>query len=197
MAGDVVFTFGHEASSIRREEALRTLDILDKGYKEANAEGINEFFGRVFLDSPETYIIGTAPNEFFKGKEAIKSQIISDWQNWGQLGLDVAKGIYTYRDNLCWFYVDGTVSMEVDVDVCMDELAQSAKDVLKAGNPDRQACLSLVREMTATINEIAFGKVFEWPIRLTGVLVWDGATFKIAQLHYSFPTSQFPDERVR
>lgn len=197
MTGDVVFTFGNETSQVRREEALRTLDVYGKAYQNSDSMDINTFFARVFLDSPETYVVGTAPDEFFKGREAIKAHIVSEWENWGQLGLDVAKGVYTYRDSLCWFYVDGVVSMEIDVDTCVDDFAQTAKETLNSANPDRQACLSLVREMVATVSEVAFGKVFEWPIRLTGVMVWDGSTFKIAQLHYSFPTSQFPDERVR
>lgn len=197
MTGDVVFTFGNDTSSVRREEALRTLEVFANGYKNTDSMDIDSFFGRVFLDSPETYIVGTAPEEFFKGKQAIKTQILSEWENWGQLGLDVTKGVFTYRDTLCWFYVDGIVSMEIDVDTCVDDFAKSAKETLNSENPDRQACLSLVREMVDTVSEIAFGKVFEWPIRLTGVMVWDNTTFKIAQLHYSFPTSQFPDERMR
>jgi hypothetical protein len=197
MTGDVVFTFDNDSMIVRREEALRTLEVFAGGYKNTESMDIDSFYSRVFLDSPETYIIGTAPEEFFKGKQAIKTHILSEWENWGHLGLDVAKGVYTYREALCWFYVDGIVSMEIDVDTCVDDFAKSSKEILNSANPDRQACLSLVREMVNTVSEVAFGKVFEWPIRLTGVMVWDNTTFKIAQLHYSFPTSQFPDERVQ
>ena len=197
MANDVVFNFGNESSSIKREEAVRLMDIYSKGYANADFDSIDTFISRVFSNSPDAYIVGTSAEEFAKGRSAITAQVKSDWENWGDLSLDVQSGIYSYQDTVCWFSIDGTVSMEIDLDACIDQLGQTAKETLKNDQPDRQACLSLAREMVDTVCEVAMGKNFIWPIRLTGVMAWEDTNFKIVQLHFSFPTSKFPDERIK
>jgi hypothetical protein len=53
----------------------------------------------------------------------------------------------------------------------------------------------IIRQGALTLTEAQKGATYIWPFRFTAVLVRRKRLWRFHQVHFSFPTTQFPDVR--
>ena len=175
---------------------------FQQGYLDRDLDAVDKFMD-LFYDEGIMEVIGTdayvkGKGEWCLDKNALKKIVYSDWQNWGDLRLDVDNLKVHVNGQTAWFATTGTVSRTMEPAqsyknflgylkwVTENEPAVSAKDKL----------LDVLRGGIITMAEAEQGATYIWPIRLTAVLIKENDRWRFCQMTFSFPTIYPPDIRL-
>lgn len=182
-------------------EVLKINELLKKfqaGYTERNLEKADEFVEELFVNSEDTYILGTATGEFCMGIEGVRSLIKGDWEYWGDVKIDLDNADISVEGDVAWFALKGSVRYSFEdtpdrYDRYVDSMMERAEDT--SLSPKQR--ITYINWLLALTYHQREGKHREylWPMYLSGVLLKNGETWRIAHLKFSLPSSNYPDER--
>jgi len=187
------------------EEITKIKEVIhgfQKGYLDRDLDAVEKFMD-LFCDEGILEVIGTDAHVKGKGewcldKNALKKIVHSDWENWGDLRLDLDNLTIHINGYAAWFATAGTVSRTM-------EPAQSYKNFLgylkwvTENEPEVSAkdkLLDILRGGLITLAEAEQGATYIWPIRLTAVLIKENDLWRFCQMTFSFPTIYPPDIRL-
>jgi len=180
------------------EEMLELVEKFQEGYITRNVENLDEFLS-IFTDNVE--IIGTngsypGKDEWYLNKEGARELIQGDWEDWGNLRIDVEEIRIHESGNVGWLSIPATVSKCIGEDNYQSYL-EYVKDYLKTSEVSaKQKLLNILRGGTNTVFELNRGEKFVWPIRITAVAIKEDSGWKFTQMCFSFSTIYFPDVRI-
>jgi len=184
-------------------EGVRSvLQSLQDGYTHRDAARLEEAMA-LFVDDAQLEVIGTnalttGQGEWCLGPLAARELVESDWSGWGDLCLDVAGARIHVRGDVAWLATEATVTQEYTQACTYEEEMRYLRDLLDDQAPPRQRLTELVRNGLDVLLEAgdASGR-WVWPLRFTAVLVRNAGRWRFHQMHFSFPTTRFPDVTVR
>lgn len=169
-----------------------------EGYRKKSAEGAVAFVEELFVLGEGTSVLGTGTGELFLGSQQIKKLISDDWQYWGSVDIDCENARFNLMGETAWFMATGTVKYSFeDTPERYESYVNFVKK--KAEEPE----LSPKRKL-AFINWVLAltyhqrpqkRREYLWPMHLSGVFLKEEQGWKIAQLQFSLPKGDFPDER--
>ena len=174
------------------------LQAFQEGYVHRDVNQLDAFME---LFTPDVEIIGTngtkpGAQEWYTSRDAARELVKGDWEGWGDLRLEMESvNIQTHGD-VGWIAVPATVT-EIIGDENYASYLDHVKEFIETSSlPPEQKLLSILRGGTNTVYELRRGAKFVWPLRLTAVVVRQVAGWQFGQVHFSFPTTHFPDERI-
>lgn len=182
-------------------EVLKINELLKKfqaGYRERNLEKADEFIEELFVNSEDTYILGTATGEFCMGMDGVRSLIKGDWEYWGDLEIDLDNTNITVEGDIAWFTLKGSVKYSFEdtpdrYDRYVASIMERAEDT-SLSPKQRITYINWLLSLTYHQRE-GKHRDYLWPMDLSGVLLKSGETWRIAHLKFSLPRSNYPDER--
>jgi hypothetical protein len=180
------------------QEIHALLETFQEGYIRRDVSTLEPFME---LFTPDLEVIGTnavtpGKDEWHIGRESAREIFKGDWESWGDLILDLDSATIKVHENTGWIAVPATVTMTIG-DENYSWFLNFIKDFIdKSTLPPEQKLHYILRGGTNTVYELSRGEKFVWPLRLTAVVVREADTWKFAQLHFSFPTTNFPDVRI-
>jgi hypothetical protein len=184
------------------QDVRSVLQSLQDGYTHRDAARLDEAMA-LFVDDAELEVIGTSASasgqgEWCLGPLAARELVESDWSGWGDLSLDVAGARIYVRGDVAWLATEATVTQEFGQTETYEEEIEYLRDLLDREAPPRQRLTELVRNGLDVLLEAEEARAsWVWPLRFTAVLVRDAGCWRFHQMHFSFPTTRFPDVTVR
>lgn len=182
----------------QHSEVREVLHKFQEGYTERNQEKVDEFMGELFVNGDEIYAVGTATGELFLGFDQVKDLIKSDWEYWGDVNINWENARIDIKDDTAFFASRGTVKyIFEDTTEKFDRHINFIKNkVEEMGLTPRQKITYMNWFLSLVYHQREDSKrEYLWPVRLSGVMVKDDGRWKIVNLKFSMPKSNFPDER--
>lgn len=177
---------------------LALLDAFQAGYTARDIGKIDTFMGLFTEDAEVIGTNGSFPGEaeWYLDRSGAAELVRGDWESWGDVALDIGRARIQRRGGVGWLSVPATVTKRIG-----EENYQSYLEYVKSymETPDlsaKQKLLNILRGGTNTLFELNRGETFIWPVRITAVVVEDGAGWRFAQMTFSFSTTYFPDVRL-
>jgi hypothetical protein len=99
-----------DAPDIVRRPVIDALRDFQDGYTKRNVNTLHAFMRRIIPAGKDCLIMGTEPGEWIRGHERIEDFIRSDWQNWGDVRLDVDAPEISSAGDVAWLATSGTVT---------------------------------------------------------------------------------------
>jgi len=181
-----------------QEEIRQLLQIFQDGYIHRDLSQVDLFME---LFTPDAEVIGTngvkpGVDEWYMDRSSARELIAGDWEDWGDLRLDLDSMSIHSRGDVGWVATSATVTKLIGA-----ENYSSYLEFIKTfiDNPDigaEQKLLYILRGGTNTVYELRRGEKFVWALRFTAVVVREADGWKFAQMNFSFPTVYFPDVRL-
>lgn len=183
----------NEKSEIR--EILRQ---FQNGYTERDIEKVDTFVEELFIMKEDTCVLGTGTGELFLGLGQVKSLIKNDWKYWGDIKIDL-ENVYIDNDNtVAWFATTGNVKYIFEnTQEKYDSYLNFIKNKTEESEINPKQKITFINWVLALAYHQRLDKKREylWPLRLSGVLLKDNGKWKFANIHFSIPKANFPDER--
>lgn len=176
------------------------LQKLQDGYTKRDEAELDALM-ELFVPGDELEVIGTntvAPGhgEWCRGQEATRALIKNDWEDWGDVVFDVQGAHITVNGNVAWLATTARVTRTLPAESGYDYFSAFAAKTLEQQDMDaRTKMLDIVRLGSDVLLELQQGETFVWPFRFTAVAVKNGEHWRFHQMHFSYPTTRFPDVR--
>ena len=91
-------------------EVRQALRGFQDGYTRRDLNQLGAFMRQHFPRINDCLVMGTEPGEWIRGHERIEKFIRNDWQNWGDVRLDVDAPLISTVGDVAWLATAGTVS---------------------------------------------------------------------------------------
>lgn len=181
----------NEKSEIR--EILRQ---FQNGYTERNIEKVDVFVEELFKD--DTCVLGTGTGELFLDLEQVKGLIKDDWKYWGDIKIDLDNAYIDNEKTVAWFATTGNVKYTFkNTQEKYDSYLNFIKNKTEETEINPKQKITFINWVLALAYHQRLDKKREylWPLRLSGVILKDNGKWKFANIHFSIPKANFPDER--
>lgn len=180
-------------------EVMKTLEILKDGYQKKDPTLANEYLKKLFLDDDSIYVLGTATEELCPGLEEVKDLLSSDWQYWGDVTYDLEQAIIQINGKTATFALPGNVKYTFEhTPSRYDNYVDFMNDAVNNESMNDEEKISFVNwAMALTYHQYNEDKRnYFCPLRLSGIMLKENDTWKIASCHFSMPQGVFPDQRL-
>lgn len=184
-----------------RDEILALLQIFQEGYSQrdlANLDAFMELFGPDdVLEVIGTNAVTPGDGEWCKGNAAVRSLVEGDWEQWGDVVLDLdAVQIFTEGD-VAWLATAGTVTDVIKADYKYEGFVNFVEAVLEdEEESNKSKMLEITRLGNSLISSLLLPETYVWPFRFTAVVVKSEGEWRFHQMQFSFATTGAPDERI-
>ena len=181
-----------------QQDIFTLLRAFQEGYTRHDVNQLDAFME---LFTPDVEIIGTngiqpGAGEWYTSRDAARELVKGDWEGWGDLRLEMASASIQTHGDVGWIAVPATVTEIIGAENYASFLKYIKEFIETSPLPPEQKLNYILRGGTNTVYELRRGATFVWPLRLTAVVVRQTAGWQFAQVHFSFPTTHFPDERI-
>ncbi|HUL39852.1 MAG TPA: hypothetical protein VLU38_06140 [Methanomassiliicoccales archaeon] len=183
------------------EQVRRTLQKLQEGYLKRNLASLDYYVKELFPPDGKVTLIGTSgmlpeDGEWPRNREGAKKVLESDWRNWGDVYFNVASANVVVVGDVGWVESNGFVEKVLpDQQVCENHL-KYVKAVVDGDLSAKEKVAEIARGASNVVMEMMLGERYVWPMRFSAVLQRIEGRWLFRQLHFSFPTTRFPDERL-
>jgi hypothetical protein len=187
---------------IAEEDQVRNaLQKLQEGYLKRNVASLDYYIKELFPSDGKVSIIGTSgmlPEdlEWPRSRDGAKKMLESDWRNWGDVYFNVASAEVKVVGDVAWIESNGFVEKVMpDQQVCENHL-KYVKAVVEGDLSAKEKVAEIARGASNVVMEMMMGERYIWPMRFSAVLESIERKWFFRQMHFSFPTTRFPDERL-
>jgi len=179
------------------------IDVLEKfqlGYDERNLDNVDMLMAEVFSERQDLLTLGTSTGEVCIGREEVKRLIHDDWKGWGDFKIDIESAKIFSDENAAWFYADCTVkyTFEDADDKEFKRYGDYIREIIDKEDATSKQKLSFLNwALGLHFHQRRSGKREHlWPSELSGMVVKENDSWKIATLHFALAKPNFPDERL-
>ncbi len=103
----------NKASSSEIKSITATISKLQQAYKLRDVSKVDDCINNT-IDSTSIFILGTNPNEIFRGKQGASNLLWGDWKYWGDVRFDLNRlFVDTIGHNMAYVVFPGTVKIDV------------------------------------------------------------------------------------
>lgn len=107
--------FNYPASNIsktNKQAIAETLKAFQDGYESRDVSKIGDCIART-IDTTSIFILGTNPNEIFKGKNGAQALLFGDWSWWGNVRYDIGR-LYADQitDSVAYVALPGNIRLD-------------------------------------------------------------------------------------
>jgi hypothetical protein len=180
------------------DEIRLLLQTFQEGYARRDVNQVDSFM-ELFVAEAE--VIGTngvkpGVDEWYMDRHSARELVEGDWQDWGDVRLDLDSMSIHSRADVGWVAASATVTQIIGDENYASYLEFVKKYIERPDLSAEQKLLNILRGGTNTVYELRRGEKFVWALRFTAVVVLEAAGWKFAQMNFSFPTIYFPDVRL-
>lgn len=177
------------------------LSEFQYGYIAKDLTGVDAFIQKMFgKKSDNAQIIGTDSRgpmtpEWCNGAIGIREIIVSDWEGWGDLRIDIS-GATIHVDidgKFSWVGMAGTLKSKYDsADVYLEGLKNIKTILSEEKLSPKLKLLKIEEDMGAKLFGAERGDEYVWPVKISAVLKNENNEWFFKQIHFSFPANIYP-----
>jgi hypothetical protein len=178
-------------------EIKALLTLFQEGYTHRDLQQLDSFMGLFTADVEVVGTNGVQPGEYewYLTRDTARALVKGDWEEWGDLKLDIETASVHSRGEVGWVATTATVTQTIKKENYALYLKFVKEFIETSELPAEEKLHYILRGGTNTVYELNRGEVFTWPLRFTAVVVREQDQWKFAQVNFSFPTVYFPDVR--
>jgi hypothetical protein len=190
-----------KARTTDEEQVRQTLQKLQDGYLKRNVASLDYYMRELFPSDGHVTIIGTSgllpeDTEWPRHSGGARKLLENDWRNWGDVYFNVAVAKIRVAGDVAWVESNGFVEKVMpDEQVCENHL-KYVKAVVDGDLSAKEKVAEIARGASNVVMELMMGERYVWPMRFSAVLEMSEGRWVFRLLHFSFPTTRFPDERL-
>jgi len=183
-------------------EIIEILNKFQKGYTDRDITKVDEYVNELFIDSDGISVIGTSAikqsdEEWCLGVNAVSNIIRDDWKYWGEVLFDIENANITFEENVAIVSMTGNVSEEMKKENYYNYRLSLVKETLENINKSsKDKLFEINKEISDTLNETEKGELYNWPLRVSIILIKKNNGYKIIQVHFSYPITSYPQVRI-
>ena len=180
------------------DEIRRLLQQFQDGYAQRDMSQVEPFMASFLADAEVIGTNGIEPGveEWYQGRDAARELVAGDWASWGDLRLNLPGASIRVRGEVGWIAAAATVTQTIGPENYAEFLTFVKEFIDDADLPAERKVHYILRGGANTVYDLRRGERFVWPLRLTAVVARQADGWKFGQLHFSFPTTFFPDVRL-
>ena len=188
-------------SASEPEEVRKALQVLQDAYLKRNANRIDYVAKEIFPKDGQMSIIGTSG--ILPGKEewpldvkGAQEMVLSDWRSWGDVYFNVSGASIKVADQVAWLESSAFVEKVLPAEQVCENHLKYIRTLIDGSMPAPEKVAEIARGASNVVQEMIKGDRYIWPMRFTAVLQKVDGKWVFRQMHFSFPTTRFPDERL-
>lgn len=108
---DAPYSLGNSPDSVRME-IIDQLRLFQDGYSKRDSKNIDNFMQSLYSEN-NILILGTMPNEVYKGYEKATQLVKSDWESWGDCRFAIDSANISSFGKTAWFSARGYVEFDM------------------------------------------------------------------------------------
>lgn len=180
-----------------QDEIRALLQSFQEGYTRRDLTRIDAFMKLFTADAEVIGTNGARPGveEWYVGRASAQQLVEGDWQDWGDLRLDLDEVSIHSQGIVGWVAASANVTQTIGPENYASYLDFVRKFLDESQLGAEEKLLYILRGGTSTLYELRRGDKFIWPLRFTAVVLCEADGWKFAQMTFSFPTIYFPDVR--
>jgi len=181
-------------------EQLKTiLETLKQCYIERDKDNIDKLSKLLFCERRTPIIMGTSNNELCFGVQECEKLFLSDWKDWGNVGIEVENAVYGSCGRYVWFHVPASVEF------CFENNADTyaafmnmTMEIVNGNKTPLSKAGDFLWLLTHLLHDRPSGeRKYDWDMTITGVLEDVESQLKIRIMQFSMPVlSAYPDVRI-
>ena len=188
-----------EAAEVR--VVRNTFRALQKAYAKHDIKSLDSLVSDLFPPDGEVTIIGTSgmlpmEHEWPVEVKGARALIEGDWRGWGSVYWDVHGARIKVVGEVAWLDATAFVEKDLSKEEVFANHLKYIQNMLEAKVPDEEKVAEIARGASNVLMEVMKGPNFVWPMRFSAVLQRMEGRWVFRQMHFSFPTTRFPDERL-
>jgi hypothetical protein len=190
-----------KARTTDEEQVRQALQKLQDGYLKRNPASLDYYMKELFPSDGHVTIIGTSgllpeDTEWPRHSGGARKLLENDWRNWGDVYFNVAIAKIRVAGDVAWVESNGFVEKVMpDEQVCENHL-KYVKAVVDGDLSAKEKVAEIARGASNVVMELMIGERYVWPMRFSAVLQRSEGRWAFRLMHFSFPTTRFPDERL-
>lgn len=183
------------------DQVRKALQKLQDGYFKRNVASLDFYMRELFPPDGRTTIIGTSgllpeDTEWPRNSDGVRKLLENDWRNWGSVYFNVAMAKIRSVGDVAWIESNGFVEKVMsDEQVCENHL-KYVRAVVDGDLSAKEKVAEIARGASNVVMEMMMGERYIWPMRFSAVLERSEGRWVFRHMHFSFPTTRFPDERL-
>jgi hypothetical protein len=175
------------------QEVGAVLEKFQEGYTHRDLTKLDEFI-HLFEQSAEVEMIGIGAAqrgsyEWFEGIDSIKEIIQSDWENWGDVQIDVSGAKIRVHADVAWVSTTATLA-KTDLSEVLPFFVEMIKEKLEdESKPPEERMTDIALFSVNRLSDMQREVGHQWPQVITMVLTKNQPGWQIAALHWSIPAA--------
>ena len=184
-----------------REKIIKVLEEFQEGYSKRDLNKVDSFMDEIFVKDDNLLVIGTSAigvdsNEWCEGYEKVKSLIEDDWKYWGDLKLNIDKAKISLESDSACISIEGIVSEIMKNENYYNFRLDLIKQTLEKEDTSSKSKLrEILQGASDTLYETNKGEEYNWPVRISGMMVKRESRWLFSHLHFSYPITFYPPVR--
>lgn len=184
-----------------KEEIRSLVEQLQEGYHKRDFDTVDDFIRQMFCQNQDVSIIGTSAinhtsEEWCEGLDQVKQIIVDDWKYWGDFKIDFNSITLMELDNVAHLTMVGQVEETMKNESYYQYRLNLIEDVIKDDQKSMKLkLLDIMRGTADTLFETECGEDYNWPIRLSALVVKEYEQWKFKHIHFSYPITFYPPVR--
>jgi hypothetical protein len=190
-----------KARTTEAEQVRQVLQKLQDGYLKRNLASLDYYMKELFPSDGRTTMIGTSgmlPEdlEWPLSRDGVRKVLESDWRNWGDVYFNVASAKVEVVGDVAWIESNGFVEKVMSYEQVCENHLKYVRAVVDGELSAKEKVAEIARGASNVVMEMMMGERYVWPMRFSAVLERSEGRWVFRHMHFSFPTTRFPDERL-
>ena len=179
-----------------RDEIKSVLRKYQEGYSKRDLHGVETFVNELFVNEPDTFIVGTGNGEWCKGLQDIRELIQIDWEYWGDLVMDVENAHISIHDNsVACVAMEAVLNKKTESEKLYKNCLERVNQIREMDSCPKDTLVHILKTVSGYLYEENLSEKISRPIRITAVLV-KKEKWRFQNIHFSYPVSPPTDYRI-
>ena len=166
-----------------------------------NPKGLDYLASEIFPKDGRMTIIGTSgilpeDDEWPQDVQGAKMLVVGDWKSWGNVYFNVPGAKVEVLGEVAYVESNTFVEKEMPGDQVCENHLKYIHNVMDGEMSAKEKVAEIARGASNVVMELLRGDRYVWPMRFSAVLQKEEGRWVFRHMHFSFPTTRFPDERL-
>jgi len=183
------------------EQVRKALQRLQDGYLRKSPDSLDYLVSEIFPSDGNVTIIGSSgllpkDREWPQEADGAKRLLVDDWRSWGDVYFNVPSAKIWVWGEVAWLESNGFVEKTMTHDQVCENHLKYVRALMDGDLSSEEKVAEIARGASNVVMEMIRGERYVWPMRFSAVLQVEGKRWVFRHMHFSFPTTRFPDERL-
>ncbi|MEG0613603.1 MAG: hypothetical protein RR486_13885 [Clostridium sp.] len=166
------------------------LEKFQRQYIKSDSYGVDTFLSEFFIDEEDTSFIGPGSSSWYFGLPQISDGINAyredEHKYLKNIELDIDNSIINVEDGVATIAICGKSTGNIDEEKIYSHEVEKLSKGFNANNISKEEVLKASRDISRLFLETTLGEIYNWPFRVTMLMINKGENWMIKHMSISF-----------